>query len=656
MRMNAAWLGVLIFCGPLFAQVPAPSGMPDGFLAEGPFPVVLKLAGALPGYPETTEKGILLLLTKDKLVYRNETGKDIKTQTARGSLLKIEKQGDKKTAWVYDAAKKAFTGPVLASEVIALISRKFTAADENRYLFFALERLQARLERDLSAGNETMLRQSVADARAAADHMRNKGLDSGLRQLFEALSREIEARQAIAKDRREIYDQAMEESKKLNAIKTAIQMQQIGRSMPGILQLFGEGLSDRPDRGAVMQGFGGLMDSALLAAREESKLKLAADLFKNEVRLRYEAAQKREDDRRAQLDKQVRATGERLGVPQAGSREEWAEFFRKKQDPQSMLRFLEDKAKQLEAGSGLGNPWLQAEILQTRARQPMADPAKKADAVFELAKKAVALADAVPPGKLFDRDRAALLWIAGGLAVRAAELERGDRSLAGGYSLPAAFALRVFALADALNVIDIDGDVREQQALAMALLGRTEEAMQKLLDIQDLRKNSPNFHFTLARLYGVRKGGADKALTHIEEAIKTGLSDVKSLSRSADLASLKKNQRFLEATKVAAEAVSVRPPFVFGTGKKEAGVMVQVVNRAPFPLVNARLTLTVNVQGKQQTYVEDVPYLASKATYYWAEAFIPPANFGFGFNMQPVAFLTIRSEQGDVLNVPVVVR
>ena len=126
---------------------------------------------------------------------------------------------------------------------------------------------------------------------------------------------------------------------------------------------------------------------------------------------------------------------------------------------------------------------------------------QQADKLFDLAQKAVDAVRYVPPGPVYDPDRADVLRTAGGLACMAAMLDSPDDSWRAAYSPKASYAVRLLERAKTIH-LDQGGQVREQLAVAYALAGRPAEAARLANQIKGSRKGSVAFLITLVRLHG----------------------------------------------------------------------------------------------------------------------------------------------------------
>jgi hypothetical protein len=148
----------------------------------------------------------------------------------------------------------------------------------------------------------------------------------------------------------------------------------------------------------------------------------------------------------------------------------------------------------------------------------------QAEKLFDLATKAVDAVRYVPPGRLYDPDRADVLKTAGGLACMAAMLDSPNDTWRCAFSPKAAYAVRLLERAKTLN-LDQSGQVREQLAVAYALAGRPAEAIRLAEEIRGTRKGSVPFLITLARLLALNDRARD-GLDVIQDAVTQGYTDI----------------------------------------------------------------------------------------------------------------------------------
>ncbi len=620
------------------AVPPSTAGLPDGFLAEGPRPITVRFAAVkFLNQPERDEKGTLVLLTRTRLLFLPDGSTTPRKEFPQGSVLWVETREGPKHHWKVDATAKQFTGKVLAPDPVRLEAPPpFSPAEEARYLFFSLERLQNGLEDALRTNNERAIESLLADAKRAADYIQQRGLASKLGRLFADAAGYVSVQQTLAQRRRDTYAQALKAAQAFDRAKVASAQLRQQQALGGALTvLFGAAADDRD---IVAAGLGGIVDANKRLLREQYELQLAKDSFAKEAQATFVAVHQEMARNREDRLKTLRDLAVALGLPAERPLEKTAAQFREKKDYASLARALTNLADEARRTSR-GNPWLTVEACFVTAAVPGTSPAKKAEEVFALTRTCLAAGAAIPPGPFYDRDRVQLLWSAARLAVFAASLEHGPRAFADAYNPRASYALRVFALAEAYPIVDTNGDVREQRALALALTGRIDDALQKALEVEELRQASPTFHYLAARLYGAKKD-ADKALAHLEKAFQNGFADVKAVRANANLAPVHKNKRFAALTALSVDAWATLPAVAGG------GISVDLKNRAAFALTGVKVTLNVATPQGPKVYTTSFARIGPGQSVYWPEA----------FDSAVAVLLSLETDQGQVQRLPMALR
>ena len=209
--------------------------LPDGFLAEGPFPIVIK--GTSPAGLILTEKGSLAVLTKDKLIYLTEQAGIATTREARLKRVKTIESADGKRVWKLDEEKLIFTGPTVLPEDIDFKPAPCTAAEESRYLFFTLERLHQRLESAIGADRARLVDALVKEADAFAAHMRGKGLDPEVLKQFGRIGAYAKSQEALQRKYREEFAAALARA---DALRQARYQSQASAALGGLFGFLAE--------------------------------------------------------------------------------------------------------------------------------------------------------------------------------------------------------------------------------------------------------------------------------------------------------------------------------------------------------------------------------------------------------------------------------
>jgi hypothetical protein len=615
------------------------AGSPAGFLAEGPLPVIVRRTG-LDGSLKD-EKGILLLLTKDRLIVQLEPNLRTMIFEAKGKQVRSIKSRDGDLQWNFDAAEGVFVGTVVPVRPIDMSSQPVTPKEESLYLYFSLQRFQIRLEDALKSENESTLKSLQQEADSAAAYIKSKRLDGAVEGLYEKVRPYLEAQKKVAEQRRKVFEEASRRAKKLDQEKHDLEARRATQMMAGFMVgLMGAaGRTDyyrdgygyvyarqTSDPAAMASGFGTMMSANINYAREKSDLQFAQETFVRDLRDQYVKLNNEYAKNRAAREQALKSVGDRnfrLKITSDSERlEELGQALRQSKDLKPLITLLTDRDQKERARGGRENPYTQIEICQIESVLPHLDDKKHAQEIFARAQSCLKGLRLVPPGKFYDRDRYHILWAIADLVMDAVYLEIGDQSWASAYNPKAAFVVRLLDQAAAYGFVDLGGEVREERAWALILSGRLTEGLQQAVEIQELRKNSPQFFYNLARAYGASKNSKE-ALRCVEQAVRLGFSDMKALRRHPDLDSLRVLKAFSAATRINAEAevyFGRRP--LFG-GSTPVSNVVRVTNRSSFALSNVKLRLELSLppSTRKQVFSTTAEQLSPNQTFTWNNAF-----------------------------------
>jgi uncharacterized protein YfiM (DUF2279 family) len=629
----------------------------------GPLPI--KVVRVL-NLKEIEDKGTLFLLTKNRLIYfADATNAPTVLAARKKEYLRIDSR-DGKILWSLDSNEGQFSGLGIKTEPLGLRGQSLDREAENRYLFFALERLQEQLDHAILLEDSSTVASCLKAAAAFVALMREKGLDAGLLEEFETLEAYSKSQEELFRRGRELFQAAFLDLTAYKRDEALDQGRREARKMMGSLQicmafssqtgfysreaspsLIAEALAI--DSAGCRSGINRLLVSQLTYAQQECRLQAAKSLFSQRLAGQFEDLQKQFNDQRKERSRAARAYGvRRFRLPKshlADQREEWNEFVRKGKDLSAIVEVLTNQAKELRAESASDFALTLIEIYAVKSRLPKADVKKGAEEIFALAEQCVAAAKRVPEEPAYQRHRWEILRTAAGLAMQAALLETGERAWTDAYSSKALYAVRLFDSMRTLNVGDIDGDFRELRAYGLLMSGRPDDALQQAVEVDDLHKRSAVYHYNLARIYCAQNNLKD-ALRSLDEALKKGSFDLGAVRDTTDFAPIKKDKRFAALTAVNADAqVEFAQRGFFG--QPQQGNTLEITNRSSFALTNVKLQLDIRVFNSNYTYKHELadPLLPG-ATYRWNNA------FAFDASQRPTGSLLIKCDQGKATVAP----
>jgi hypothetical protein len=581
----------------------------------------------------------LAALAADRVLWRpSVTGPTYDWAAADGKVDRVVSK-DGKLTWTYDPARAAFTGPPLRP---AFLDEPLTAAgaadgpaDEPLYLYYALLRLHERVlavvDDDRRAGalrDDPVLKDLRGRAAAvAAQAGGSPGPLADVGRLYRDVPGLIDALVGCVEEQVAILRQADTTLKELERQRLASQSQTQALGLLGFLGMMmsvgseeWEGSDGRRyyrstvDGDMLMDGLGTVWQANLNHARALQRLDQARGRLRQEVLRRLEGNQNTRATALEAARGRARAAGARLlGRPEAALAEEQAAqekaLRQSKDDFQGLVTHLE-----AQAGREPGNPFARLRLFTARALEPTADRTGKGAVLFVLARQAAALTQLIPPGAVFDTDRADVLGQAAALALIAADLEIGDGSWAGAYSARAAYAVRLLDAALALGAADATGVLREQRAWALFRAGCPDHAFRQAQELRDARRDAPTFHYNLAKLYCARRDPA-AALKALEVAVKAGFSGLSAARKCADLLPIRTTKQFVELTRVRHE------------WKVKPGAALDVTNRGLFPWTNVKVHVAavypLGNQVNRQEFTTKAARIEPGETYTWQKVLLP---------------------------------
>jgi hypothetical protein len=643
------------------ADRPEPSD--DKILFEGPAPGEVLVQRPLAS-TSTTITGTILFVTKDAVFLRLKSGSVEVIDAPRNTIkYALANQGGKKMVWDWDPAKKEIKGHTVPVHAPNIPPSTASGKAEPKYLFFALERLQDRVDQAVAGSDQQLLKHLADRAEIIREHAEKQRADPRLVRLYADVADYIEKMTAVAKDRQEFLSKHMERVEE-NSIKDKeamlraemVKTKGLGEyfrgAFPKVTVSMGRGWWGRPyghawaeyDLGGAMAGVATIIRGQQQYELEALRIRFAKSLLdKEKAKALDEFGERQKKMKDARLRQIADAGSELFGLPKAKDSLESRELaadLQAKNDFRSLLDVLESRASTERKGDDQANPYTLLDSYHTASQLKERSKQEQAEKLFGMAQKAVDAVRHVPADKVYDADRADILRSAAGLACMAGLLDSPDDSWRSAYSPKAAYAVRLLEKARTYN-LDQGGQVREQLAFAMVLAGRPGEAVRLAEEIKGTRKGSVAFLITLARLMAIADNHKD-ALDTLQDAINLGYNDVAFLGNNPDFTALRRDgPRYTAFTKPQISAFWVVPKAL---QKKQQKSRFEVVNNSPFALTDVRLTLRVEIRGQQKalTFTKAVPQLEKGDKIDWEDVFAEPPERVYSIRM------TIDTDQGKV--------
>jgi len=660
-------LAALLLSAALSAPAPAADGKPeptdDKLLFEGPVPGEVTLIRPLADTP-TRVTGNILFVTKDAVFVRVKSGSVEVIDTPRNKVqyLTAVKDG-KKLYWEWDEARheiKGHTAPLLTPVIPPPAA---TSRTEPKYLFFALERLQDRIDQAVSAGDAPLLKHLETRAEVGREYAEKRQADPKLAQLYADTAEYIEKQRALEKERKEFLERHMEKIEmnvirdkeavlRAEMVQTRGLEQYFRGAFPRVTVGIGRGWWGwggpyaygwaHYDLGGAMAGVATIIRGQQQYELESLRIRFAKSLLdKEKARTLDEMSERQKKMKEARLRQLADAGAVLFGLPKAKDSLETRELaadLQSKNDFRSLLDVLESRAGTERKGDDQANPFTLLDAYHTASQLQEKSRQAQADKLFDLAKKAVDAVKYVPPGAAFDADRGEVLRSAAALACMAALLDSPDDSWRNAYSLKAHYAARLLDKARGYN-LDQGGQVREQLTMALALSGRHEEAVRLAQEIKGTRKGSMSFLITLARLLAINDN-AKEGLDALQDAINMGYNDIGFIGKNPDFTSLRRDgTRFNTFTRPQFSVFWIVPK---NLNQRNLPNRFEIVNNAPFQITGARLSMRVELKsgGRALTFSKSVPQIEKGEKINWDDVFTEAPSRVYQVHM------TIETDQG----------
>ncbi len=609
---------------------------PDGspILAEGPIAINLSMKDKRNG-TFSKEDVTLLFITKDSLYYSNPKTGRVFTRPAKSlSVALIETKepvtlatGKKATGlWNLDekADPPAFTGDQLPLVMPDTTPRPGTKPlEQNWFLYYALARLQSRADTALASGDTVQQKVCSTRATEAAEHMGENRLDRAVAAAYAELPKYIQQQAAIAAALDQLYEDQIKKNRELIARAREAESKKRAGQLLGGLQVLGgflnsspydveytdgtvrrEYLSD-PDVGSIVNGYGNIWQAQSAYQNEISRLAVAKEAFEAEAQRKYTEYHTTMTTQRAARTRLMRELGVERFQLEADAPidhlDKAQEDAVKEKSTKPVVALFQNQVKYDRGTGPWDNPFALCDLYDAQARAVDPKSPTRSDELFALARQAADTVRLVPPGEIFAYERAALLRIAAQLACRAAIADTQQGFWCRTYSPRAAYAIRMLDLSGRVDQFDPTGEVREQRAVALLLVGRVSDALEQALAVGEQRATSAAYHYTLARLYSAQFLVAEMngipikdqpkyaamSLESLEKALKLGFRDIKDLKatgRDSDFFALftspDSRERAAQITTVSI-SYSIVPPASAG-----GSIVLKVTNNSPFAMTN----------------------------------------------------------------------
>jgi hypothetical protein len=595
------------------ADRPEPSD--DKILHEGPIQGEVVFKNKFGTRQKWT--GTIQFVARDAIYMRRDRSNDVTVlETAINTVeYAIGKKDGKKLYWEWDAAKKEIKGSIAPVNTPVIPVTTADPKGEPKYLFFSLERLQDRIDQAISQADTGLLKYLADRAEVVREHAEKERFDPRLVRLYVELTDYIKKQAALEKERREFLEQHLEKVE-LNEIKDKeaalraemVKAQGLGEyfrgAFPRVNVYLGRGWWGPRAYATASYDFGGAMAGVATIIRgqqqyelERLRIAFAKKLLDRDKEKRLDELGERQEVLKKDRLKHIADVGAELyGLPKSKDSletRERAADLQSKSDFRSLLEVLEARASTERQGDEQANPFTLLDSYHTASQLTERSRAAQSEKLFDLAVKAVDAAKYVPPGRLYDPDRADVLKTAGGLACMAAMLDSPNDTWRCACSPRAAYAVRLLERAKSLN-LDQSGQMREQLAVAYALAGRPSEAIRLAEEIRGTRKGSVPFLITLARLLALNDRAKD-GLDVIQDAVTQGYTDILFLRNNEDFGALKAESGRYEAyTKPQFLVEHVVPKAL---GKNVQMHRFEITNKSPFPVSDVRILVKVDLRG-----------------------------------------------------------
>ncbi|MGL4420667.1 MAG: hypothetical protein ACRCZF_08390, partial [Gemmataceae bacterium] len=578
-----------------------------------------------------TFNGTILLVTKNLIVLRRSDVSevmpleviDMRRYKLRIATATLE---GKPIEWKWNDMKKEVEG--YTQEPLKPILPKATipASSESKYLYFSLQRLQERIDAALASNDTQLVKFLKERAEVLRERAGTIGANPTVLELYDGLPAYLDERARLAKVRADFLDAQMDkitrnrirdqEAQYRAEMRKSDAMGQYYRgALPTVTVRSGAwwraGVTAHYDLGGAMAGVMNIVKANQQYEMERLRIKYASDLLEKEkAKVLKDMSESIDLCRMNQLKHIAEAGTKAFGLPkvrEAIEAHESAAKFQQTSDFRSLADLLEMRNRDERKADDCSNPYTLLDAYHTTAQIRESDSLKKSEKMFELSVKASEAVQYIPQHSTYDQDRADVLRSAASMACMAAMLEEPSGVWLYTYSPRAAYATRLLDQVKSIT-IDKDGQVREQQAVAHALAGRFQTALNLAEDIKGQRATSSAFLVLLARLYAMNQKHKE-GIDVLEDAIKLGYRDIAFLKKNQDFNAMRlsgaKFKAFSEPQVTIQHHWPQNTQLVRGT-RAEGAVSkhrYEVKNNSPFALTDVRVTVSVEIRNETKPKV-----------------------------------------------------
>lgn len=521
-----------------------------------------------------------------------------------------------------------------------------TPAEYEWFLFHLLPFIQEKVDHALSMADEQHIEYLRDRTVKIAQFTRQTKLklDKRLTAAYVLLLDYIEAQAKLAVQMDELFAQQMKA--RAEYIQKAIELQRrkAANQMLGLLQALGGALQTEPvlyfapggfvargerlapDFGDIFGGIGRMAQAQADYLYQRGRLDIALQAFAMQFAQEFAALQKQYDDNRKGRMDLIRKIGvEVFQLEEKQPLDDLEAAIQSSVKAKSFQPLIELSEAQAKYDRGTGtwdNPFALCVSYNVKADAQLAanQPAPtKSQVLFGLAEQAVAAVRLVPPDPLFDPERVELLRISARLACTAAKADLYQGYWSRAYSGRAAAAIRWLDQIDPIDKLDVTGEVREQRAVALLLVGRVTDALEQIQAVAALRDKNGTYHYHRSRILSAHNlvdmanniprkeqpRWAVMSLDSLKIAMKMGFNNLKELKNEGVGARYDSDFNALFAAKetkdAASKLVKLNYAYFFVRPAKTGDPWrLRLINTGAFTISHPKFDLSVIDVGKKR--------------------------------------------------------
>jgi hypothetical protein len=497
-------------------------------LAEGPLEIRVRYWNDAHRASETVQADLFQLTTNrvtfwPKYTKAGERTHPVVFDAAQGAVMEIT--SDKpKHSWLYDRQTKSFQGDVLRPSDIDMRPVEALPKDELRFLYFAYADLFERMKDHLSSDGQEPLQLIRERAEQLARRIQDGKLELGqpdersVAVLYASVQSTVEAVEALKTKRQAAHAAIKKElEEKLTGLAGARQdagskrqeADDVAHTAVGLFFLK-EPVDDSMDTAALRSGAFERFRLLETRRRERKALQQMREEVRNSDQKSYQAYLDWFRDAEEFIRK-GRETYRTVGALRLGlesptvlaRRDEHMEALASKNDTESLVQLQRTETPYDRIGN-VKNPFEEMQLLVGASQVTPADLDKQVAKLNALAHEGAQVVRLIPPGAVYNRERATILIQSARWANHAALLASNGRSLSQNYDPNAQYALRLLEKVAEFQLVDVAGEYRCQRVYALAASGRLAEAADQLLAMGDQPDRHHVFLWDAARLFAAK--------------------------------------------------------------------------------------------------------------------------------------------------------